>query len=99
MGCQTFIDGLWLIVLDKRKCEKHAQCSGKKEIDLKRTGCWVLPSKTQYFYNDTWKPLEVKTESFEITDNKPFLKVIICTLYSQHIQNNLLCSIHSNMQT
>ena len=77
VGCKMFADGSSLIILNKTKCDEPSECSGKKEIDLTRTwhGCSMLPNKTQYLHNDTWRALEVKNGSFEITPGQPFLKV------------------------
>ena len=68
-------DGSSLIILNKTKCEEHSECSGEKEMKLMKTGCNILPNKTQYLHNETWRTLEIKNGSFEITVDKPFLKV------------------------
>ena len=70
-----FADGSSLIVLNKTKCKENLECSGEKKIDLPKTGCSILPYKTQYLHNDTWRALEIKNGSFEIPVDRPFLKV------------------------
>ena len=77
VGCEMLADSSSLIILNKTKCDEHSECSGKKEIDLISTwyGCSMVPNKTQYLHNDTWRALEVKSGSFEITPGQPFLKV------------------------
>ena len=74
-----FADGSSLIILNKTKCEENSECSGEKEIDLMKHGCSILPNRTQYLHNDTWKALEITPimkGSFEITADKPLLKVL-----------------------
>ena len=61
-----FADGSSLIILNKTKCEEKSECSGEKEINLMKHGCSILPNRTQYLHNDTWKALEIKNGSFEI---------------------------------
>ena len=75
VGCEMFEDGSSLIILNKTKCEEHSECSGENEIDLPKTGYSILPYKTQYLHNDTWRALEIKNGSFEIPVDRPFLKV------------------------
>ena len=73
-----FADGSSLIILNKTKCEENSECSGEKEIDLKKHGCNILPNKIQYLQNDAWKAFkitQIKKGSFEITAGKPLLKV------------------------
>ena len=65
VGCEMFADGLSLIILNKTKCEENSECSGEKEIDLMKHGCSILPNRTQYLHNDTWKALEIRNGSFE----------------------------------
>ncbi len=78
VGCETFTDGLSLLILNKPKCEEGSECLGEKEISLSETKCSLLPNKTQYLHNNTWKPLQIKTGSFAISssDGKVSLKVI-----------------------
>ena len=75
MGCETFVDGSSLIILNKTKCEENSECSGEKEIVLKKHGCSILPNKTQHLHNDTWKALKIKNKSFIMTADRPVLKV------------------------
>ena len=76
VGCEAFVDGISIIILNKTKCEENSECSGEKEIDLKKTGCSFLLNQTQYLQNDTWTPMEMKKGSFEIAVNiKVSLKV------------------------
>ena len=70
VGCETFADGSPLLILDKTKCEEQSECLGVKEIRLSKTKCFLLPNKTQYIHNDTWKALEIKNGSFAITVEK-----------------------------
>ena len=82
-----FADSSSLIILNKTKCEEHSECSGEKKIDLTKTGCSILPNKTQYLHNDTWRALEINNGSFEIaTDHdRPSLKVfVVVTLPKQN---------------
>ena len=60
-----FADASSLIILDKTKCEENSECLAEKEIDLMKHGCSILPNKTQYLHNDTWKALEMRNGSFE----------------------------------
>ena len=50
---------------------------GEKEIKLSKAKCFLLPNKSQYLHNDTWKALEKKNGSFFISSsaNKVSLKV------------------------
>ena len=70
-----FADASSLIILNKTKCEESSECSGEMEVNLTKRGCSILPNKIQYLHNDTWNTLEIKKGSFEITADKPFLKV------------------------
>jgi hypothetical protein len=66
VGCETFADGSSVIILNKPKCEEKSEYSGEKAIDLRKTKCSLLPHKSEYLHNDTWKPLEMKNGSFSI---------------------------------
>ncbi|CAB3988118.1 Hypothetical predicted protein [Paramuricea clavata] len=76
VGCQTFADGSSLVILNKTKCEKESECLGEKEIKFSKAKCLLLPNKTQYLHNDTWKALEKKNGNFFISSsaNKVSLK-------------------------
>ena len=70
VGCEVFADGSPLLILDMTTCEEQSECLGGKEIKLSDTKCFLLPNKTQYLHNDTWKALEIKNGSFAITVDK-----------------------------
>jgi hypothetical protein len=74
VGCEVFADGSPLLILHKTKCEERSECLGNKEISLSKTKCFLLPNKTQYLHNDTWKTLEMKNGSFAITVDKVSLQ-------------------------
>ncbi|CAB3998225.1 Hypothetical predicted protein [Paramuricea clavata] len=80
VGCDTFVDGSHLLILDKTKCEEQSECLGEKKIKLSNTKCFLLPNKTQYLHNDTWKALEIQNDSFEITVDKESLPNPVCYL-------------------
>ena len=68
-GCETFADGSSMIILNKTKCKENSECLGEKEINLRKTRCSLLSNQSQYLHNETWKPLEIKNDSFEIEVN------------------------------
>lgn len=81
VGCETFEDGSSVVVLNQtEQCQEISECSGEKEIDVKRTvtECSLLTHKAQYLHKDGWKPLSVKTNSFDVVTNesKTLLKVL-----------------------
>ena len=87
VGCETFADGSSIIILNKTNCEENSECLGENEIDLTKTRCTLLLNQTEYLYNDTWTPLEMKNGSLTIAvNNKTSLKVYQtfnqCKIYS-----------------
>ena len=90
VGCETFADGSSIIILNNTECEEKSEYlgekseylgekseySGEKGIDLRKTSCSLLPHKSEYLHDDTWKPLEMKNGSFSIkTMDKVSLQV------------------------
>ena len=81
VGCETFQDGSFLVVLNQTiKCHEKSECWGEKEVNIGRevTECSLLPDQTQYLHKDGWQRLLVETESFDVVtnENKTSLKVL-----------------------
>ena len=101
VGCERYEDGSSILVLNDRRQNKTLECVGEKIIGMRKTTCSLLPNKTQYLHNETWKALEMKTASFEIRIDATVLKVrkvcgsfVICKKWIwslKFIRSKILC--------
>ena len=77
VGCEIFADNSSLLILNAAKCEGNSNCFGEEMTNLRKKKCYLLPNKTKYIHNDTWKALEIKNGCFDISssNSKISLKV------------------------
>ena len=77
-GCEKFNGDSSILILDRSRCDRYINsiCHGSKEVNLQKTKCNLLPQKTQYLHDKTWKALNMKNGSFELKTDGASPKVM-----------------------